>query len=134
MITKLSKLLKIFSKSTILGLLIVTCMPKFAFASEADLEIPKLSSWQNNFLYVGIFVCILGMLFGLYQFLKVKKIKAHSSMLDVANTIYETCKTYLIQQGKFLAILLFLRFAPVKGDRRSDSDTLLDSNRYSGLL
>ena len=106
MITKLSKLLKIFSKSTILGLLIVTCMPKFAFASEADLEIPKLSSWQNNFLYVGIFVCILGMLFGLYQFLKVKKIKAHSSMLDVANTIYETCKTYLIQQGKFLAILL----------------------------
>jgi len=50
-------------------------------------------------------VCILGMLFGLYQFNKVKKLEAHPAMLDVANTIYETCKTYLIQQGKFLAIL-----------------------------
>jgi K(+)-stimulated pyrophosphate-energized sodium pump len=45
------------------------------------------------------------MLFGLYQFNKVKKLEAHPAMLDVANTIYETCKTYLIQQGKFLAIL-----------------------------
>ncbi|AKB50062.1 Pyrophosphate-energized proton pump [Methanosarcina barkeri str. Wiesmoor] len=53
----------------------------------------------------GIVVCVLGMLFGLYQFMKVKKIRAHKSMLDVADTIYETCKTYLIQQGKLLCIL-----------------------------
>ena len=46
------------------------------------------------------------MVFGFYQFLKVKKIKAHKSMLDVSQIIFETCKTYLIQQGKFLAILL----------------------------
>ena len=44
-------------------------------------------------------------MFGLYQFLKVKKIRAHQSMLDVANVIFETGKTYLIQQGKFLAML-----------------------------
>jgi K(+)-stimulated pyrophosphate-energized sodium pump len=45
------------------------------------------------------------MFFGLFQFMKVRRLPAHQSMLDVANTIYETCKTYLIQQGKFLLIL-----------------------------
>lgn len=54
----------------------------------------------------GIVICVLGMLFGFYQFGKVKKLTAHKAMLDVANTIYETCKTYLIQQGKFLLLLL----------------------------
>jgi K(+)-stimulated pyrophosphate-energized sodium pump len=80
--------------------------PAMAFASEADLVIPVLDQHQNNLLVIGIVVCILGMLFGLYQFKKVEKYQAHRSMLDVANIIYETCKTYLIQQGKFL-ILLF---------------------------
>jgi K(+)-stimulated pyrophosphate-energized sodium pump len=46
------------------------------------------------------------MVFGFYQFLRVKKIKAHKSMLNVSNIIFQTCKTYLIQQGKFLLILL----------------------------
>jgi Inorganic pyrophosphatase len=77
-----------------------------AFASEADLKVPNLAPEQNNLLYIGLGVCLLGLLFGFYQFLKVKKIKAHKSMLDVSNTIFETCKTYLIQQGKFLLILL----------------------------
>ena len=44
-------------------------------------------------------------MFGLFQFLKVKKIGAHKSMLDVAQVIFETAKTYLVQQGKFLVIL-----------------------------
>jgi K(+)-stimulated pyrophosphate-energized sodium pump len=80
-------------------------MPATAVASEANLAIPNLTQSQNHLLMGGILVCILGMLFGVYQFSKVKKIKAHKSMLDVAATIYETCKTYLIQQGKFLCIL-----------------------------
>jgi Inorganic pyrophosphatase len=79
--------------------------PSMAVASEANLKIPELSQAQNSLLIYGIVVCILGMLFGFYQFTKVKKIQAHQSMLDVANIIYETCKTYLIQQGKFLCIL-----------------------------
>jgi K(+)-stimulated pyrophosphate-energized sodium pump len=83
----------------------VLMTPAAVVASEANLMIPKLSADQNNLLLIGIVVCILGMLFGLYQFNKVKKLEAHPAMLDVANTIYETCKTYLIQQGKFLAIL-----------------------------
>ena len=89
----------------LLAVLIIICLPITSYASEADLAIPELSSSQNSLLMIGIGICVLGMLFGFYQFNKVKKLRAHQSMLDVANTIYETCKTYLIQQGKFLAIL-----------------------------
>lgn len=89
----------------ILGLLFFLLIPAASFASEADLVIPELTSGQNQLLYYGIVICILGLLFGLYQFFQVKKLPAHKSMLDVAQIIFETCKTYLIQQGKFLIIL-----------------------------
>ncbi|WP_011305226.1 sodium-translocating pyrophosphatase [Methanosarcina barkeri] len=95
-------------KATLQSLFCLTIMSltsAIAAASEANLKIPNLSQEQNNLLLWGIVVCVLGMLFGLYQFMKVKKIRAHKSMLDVADTIYETCKTYLIQQGKLLCIL-----------------------------
>ncbi len=92
-------------KNIILGTLLFLLSSVTAFASEADLKIPELSADQNNMLLIGIAVCAIGLLFGIMQFLKVKKLKAHQSMLDVAQIIYETCKTYLSQQGKFLAIL-----------------------------
>lgn len=76
-----------------------------AFASEADLKIPDLNPNQNSLLMYGLIICALGLLFGLMQFYKVKKQRAHKSMLDVAQIIFETCKTYLLQQGKFLIIL-----------------------------
>ncbi len=91
----------------ILLLLVAIMMPALMFASEADLKIPNLSENQNHLLLFGFLICFLGMLFGYYQYQKVKKLGAHSSMLDVAKVIFETCKTYLIQQGKFL-IILFL--------------------------
>lgn len=78
--------------------------PILGMASEADLVIPD-GIKDQNILYWGFLITIAGFMFGLYQFVKVKKIKAHQSMLDVADVIYETGKTYLIQQGKFLAIL-----------------------------
>jgi K(+)-stimulated pyrophosphate-energized sodium pump len=84
------------------------------FASEADLIIPQLTSQQNFLLSLGFFICLLGLLFGIYQFFKVRKIKAHASMLEVGNTIFQTCKTYLLQQGKFL-IILFIFIAIVIG-------------------
>ena len=86
-------------------LFFILISPALAFASEADLKIPELSGSQNSLLMSGLVVCLLGLLFGLYQYLKVKKLRAHQSMLDVAQTIFETCKTYLLQQGKFLLIL-----------------------------
>ncbi len=97
------------AKASVIALssvILVLLLPVVSFASEADLKIPELSASQNSLLTMGIVVCLLGMVFGYYQFLKVKKLKAHQSMLDVSNTIFETCKTYLIQQGKFLVILL----------------------------
>ncbi len=80
-------------------------LPFFTFASEADLKIPELTSGQNSLLLYGFLVCFLGLLFGLYQFRKVRNLQAHQSMLDVSKVIFETCKTYLIQQGKFLIVL-----------------------------
>ena len=101
----LAKIIKKLALPTVIGLMLTMFMPAFACASEADTVLPDLSQ-KYSYMYAGIVVCILGLMFGFYQFLKVKKIKAHSCMLDVANTIYETCKTYLVQQGKFLALLL----------------------------
>ncbi len=80
-------------------------LPFTTWASEADLKIPSLSDSQNSLLMFGFAMCFLGLLFGVYQYYKVRNLKAHQSMLDVAGTIFETCKTYLTQQGKFLAIL-----------------------------
>ncbi len=75
------------------------------FASEADLAIPVLNAAQNNLLMIGFLVCFAGMAFGYMQYLKVKKLPAHKSMLDVAEIIFQTCKTYLLQQGKLLLVL-----------------------------
>ena len=74
-------------------------------ASEADLVVPKFDPMSYNLLIIGLVICVLGLLFGLYEFLQVKGLKVHKSMLDIGNLIFETCKTYLVQQGKFLIIL-----------------------------
>jgi K(+)-stimulated pyrophosphate-energized sodium pump len=74
-------------------------------ASEAELEIPVLNDAQNTLLMLGLGICVLGMLFGAYEYKKVKSFPAHKSMLDVAEIIFQTCKTYLIQQGKLLIVL-----------------------------
>jgi len=78
--------------------------PAKILASEADLVIPDAIK-EQNILYWGFLITIAGLFFGFYQFVRVKKIRAHKSMLDVAQVIYETSKTYLIQQGKFILIL-----------------------------
>lgn len=75
------------------------------FASEAELNIPVLTNAQNSILMIGFLICFAGMGFGLYEYTKVKSFPAHKSMLDVANLIFETCKTYLLQQGKLLIVL-----------------------------
>jgi K(+)-stimulated pyrophosphate-energized sodium pump len=75
------------------------------FASEAELAIPQLTDAQNSLLMWGLLICILGMVFGLFMYNKVKKLPAHKSMLDVSEIIFQTCKTYLLQQGKLLIVL-----------------------------
>lgn len=77
------------------------------FASEANLIVPdfKQDTGSYNLLLIGIAVAIVGAIFGLIEFAKIKKIKVHPAMEQVGSTIFETCKTYLIQQGKFLIVL-----------------------------
>ncbi len=78
-----------------------------AMASEADLVVPSFATHQAsyNLLLAGILISALGIVIGIIQYFNVKRIKAHQSMLAVGNLIFETCKTYLIQQGKFLVLL-----------------------------
>ena len=83
-----------------------------SFASEASLVLPNLSSVSflggisgSALLTAGILVCVFGLFFGFIQFKSIKNLPVHKSMLEVSELIYETCKTYLITQGKFIIIL-----------------------------
>jgi K(+)-stimulated pyrophosphate-energized sodium pump len=96
--------------------IILFLMTPMAFAGEADIKLPDLA--QVSFmggalggltiLNVGLVICLIGMVFGWLQYTQTKNLPAHQAMLDVSNTIWETCKTYLFQQGKFLAGLWIL--------------------------
>ena len=78
---------------------------------EANLILPDLNSAQflgvggETLLYLGLLVCAFGMLFGLMIYRGLKAMPVHRSMLEVSELIYETCQTYLQQQGRFLLIL-----------------------------
>ena len=89
-------------------------VPACALASELDLKIPVIDTSYSLFgspisgrtlLLLGLAVCALGMAFGMTMFNRVKALPAHRSMLEVSNIIYETCKTYLLQQGRLLVVL-----------------------------
>ena len=79
-----------------------------AFAGDADLVVPSiktLSPDSFNLLVLGMIISVVGLIFGFIEFLRIKKLDVHSAMAEVGNTIFETCKTYLVQQGKFLIVL-----------------------------
>jgi K(+)-stimulated pyrophosphate-energized sodium pump len=92
-------------KTLLLGLMAL--LPFLTKASEADLVIPNLGEGRSLLLW-GLIVILFGVFFGIWQFLRIKKLPAHQSMLDVAQIIYETCKTYLFQQGRFITILFLI--------------------------
>ena len=97
----------------ILTSVMLLLLPAFMFASEADLKLPNFGdvTFFNGALSAkalllwGSIIVILGLLFGLFQAMRIQKFPVHKAMSNVANTIYTTCKTYLLQQGKFLLIL-----------------------------
>ncbi|MDD5492516.1 MAG: sodium-translocating pyrophosphatase, partial [bacterium] len=97
------------------GLVLISIfLPQVLLAGEADLILPDLGSVDflgingRSLLMGGMVICIFGFIFGFVQFLQVKNIKVHKCMSDVSELIYETCKTYLITQGKFIIILEIL--------------------------
>ncbi len=78
---------------------------------EASLILPDLSVVDfhgvngRTLLMSGLLICALGLLFGLMTFAQLKALPVHASMLEVSELIYETCKTYLVTQGKFILLL-----------------------------
>ncbi|HEY1731221.1 MAG TPA: sodium-translocating pyrophosphatase [Terriglobales bacterium] len=85
--------------------------PSEAAGGEANLQLPDLSSVSflgmdgHKLLTIGLIFCAFGLVFGLAICLQLKNMPVHKSMGDVSSLIYETCKTYLVTQGKFLMIL-----------------------------
>ncbi|HYV17987.1 MAG TPA: sodium-translocating pyrophosphatase [Verrucomicrobiae bacterium] len=128
-----------------LALLIVSLAPAAAFAQagdegvaahhggEASLVLPDVGQVQflgmsgRALLFTGLVVCLLGLGFGLTMLHQVKSSPVHRSMAEISELIYETCKTYLVTQGKFILLLevfigtiillyygVLQHFAPVK--------------------
>ena len=97
---------KFTSLMALLFMLAVGVSP--ALASEADLVVPSIKAINPHsymLLLIGLGISVIGLIFGLIEFLKIRKLDVHKAMDSVGNTIFETCKTYLVQQGKFLFVL-----------------------------
>jgi K(+)-stimulated pyrophosphate-energized sodium pump len=82
-----------------------------AGGGEAALQLPDLSTVSflgmdgHRILTIGLLFCVFGLGFGLAIYMRLKNLPVHKSMLEVSELIYETCKTYLLTQGKFLMLL-----------------------------
>src|SRR5579883_368182 len=95
------------------GLLLAACGAPLMAAGESELKLPPLDTGGRflggldgpTLLVVGLVVSAFGLLFGLIIFTRLRKMPVHASMLEVSELIYETCKTYLATQGKFLIML-----------------------------
>jgi K(+)-stimulated pyrophosphate-energized sodium pump len=103
--------LRSFAMLSLVALAALLLAPAAAFAGEADLIVPDLSSESflgmpgSTLLTIGIGVCVLGLVFGGVIYTQLKNLPVHASMREVSELIYETCKTYLFTQGKFLLLL-----------------------------
>ena len=114
-------------------LALLTAARSFAQSSEevrgeAALKLPDLSTVQflgidgHKLLLFGIAFCVFGLIFGLTIYSRLKKMPVHRSMRDISELIYETCKTYLFTQGKFLLLLwLFIAVVIVLGRDRVEA-------------
>ena len=122
----------------IVAALVCLLLPTMAYAQpeqgvggEASLKLPDLTTVQffgmngHALLMIGLLFCVGGLLFGLTIYMQLKNAPVHRSMLEISDLIYETCKTYLVTQGKFImllwafiAVIISLYFgilAPVQG-------------------
>jgi len=103
---------KVFSAALLLCMVMLLASP--VLAGEADIKLPPLDQVQFgvfggisglSIMYGGLFICIVGLIFAMIQYKQTHKLPAHKSMLGVSNIIWETCKSYLTQQGMFLIAL-----------------------------
>ncbi|MEW5924891.1 MAG: sodium/proton-translocating pyrophosphatase, partial [Candidatus Zixiibacteriota bacterium] len=86
-------------------------MSSGSLASEADIVVPDLEKADffgvsgSTLLLGGFVICILGMIFGWFAYTGLKKLPVHKSMREISELIFETCKTYLLTQGRFILFL-----------------------------
>jgi K(+)-stimulated pyrophosphate-energized sodium pump len=122
---------KAASLATVVGLAAGQSWSQETGGGEANLKLPDLSTVNflgvdgHKLLLVGILFCIFGLAFGMAIYVHLKNLPVHRSMREISELIYETCKTYLFTQGKFLmflwifiAVVIVLYFgvlAPVPG-------------------
>jgi K(+)-stimulated pyrophosphate-energized sodium pump len=105
---------QLFIRRTLASALVLT--PATLFAGDADINLPALdhvsfgggSLTGHAILLWGLIICAVGAAFGLMEYWKTRNLPVHRSMREVSEIIWETCKTYLLQQGKFLAALWIL--------------------------
>jgi K(+)-stimulated pyrophosphate-energized sodium pump len=126
------KFAKFGAAALVLALLTATSALAQEAGGEANLKLPDLSQVKflggtdgHTLLLFGILFCLFGLAFGLTIYIRLKNLPVHRSMREISELIYETCKTYLTTQGKFLlllwvfiAIVIVLYFgvlAPVPG-------------------
>jgi K(+)-stimulated pyrophosphate-energized sodium pump len=93
------------------GSALAQAAPTSEAGGEAALKLPDLSSVSflgvdgHRLLMIGLLFCVFGLGFGMVIFMRLKNLPVHRSMREISELIYETCKTYLITQGKFLMLL-----------------------------
>ena len=106
------KILTAAAALTLLSATAAFAQPTAETGGEANLKLPDLSSVTflgnidgHKLLLIGIIFCVLGLAFGLAIYTRLRNLPVHRSMREISELIYETCKTYLVTQGKFLLIL-----------------------------
>ncbi|MGC1371272.1 MAG: sodium-translocating pyrophosphatase [Candidatus Sulfotelmatobacter sp.] len=110
---KNSFLKQTFALTTLLAISAAAALaqPAPEVGGEASLKVPDLSTVSflglngHNLLLIGIAFCVFGLLFGMTIYVRLRNLPVHSAMREVSELIYETCKTYLVTQGKFLLLL-----------------------------
>jgi K(+)-stimulated pyrophosphate-energized sodium pump len=110
-----SRLARIFAAGAALVTMLMSAgaaMAQESAGGEANLKLPDLSQVQfvhgidgHTLLLWGILFCIFGLAFGMTIYVRLKNLPVHRCMREISELIYETCKTYLINQGKFLFLL-----------------------------
>src|SRR5579863_6033918 len=106
-------LTKLLALATLLTVGAASAFAQSEAGGEASLKLPDLSSVGflngaidgHRLLLIGILFCIFGLGFGMVIYMRLKNLPVHRSMREISELIYETCKTYLITQGKFILLL-----------------------------
>jgi K(+)-stimulated pyrophosphate-energized sodium pump len=113
LVTELIKKISAVAALLCISAVAAVAQPSTEAGGEASLKLPDLSQVSflhgaingHNLLLIGILFCLFGLSFGMVIYMRLKNLPVHRAMREISELIYETCKTYLITQGKFILFL-----------------------------